>query len=83
MSKRWLTACELVERGNYTSIWAVHRAVKRGELPEGSWQGNRKTWDPEQIDASARERAGRPRSPRSVPLVIKPKPVTIKRSRKS
>jgi hypothetical protein len=45
MPTAFVDAEQIVEElGLYKSIWAVHRAVKRGELPPGKKYGRRMLW---------------------------------------
>jgi hypothetical protein len=63
LPKRRVTSHDLVELGYFCSIFAALRAEKRGEIPPGTWLGNRKTWDLEEVEAWVRARAGQPRPP--------------------
>lgn len=45
MSTAFVSAEQIVnELGLYTSIFAVHRAAKRGEIPRGRIYGRRMMW---------------------------------------
>lgn len=45
MPTAYVSAKQIVEElGLYGSIWGVHRAVKRGELPPGRKYGLRHLW---------------------------------------
>lgn len=58
MSTRWIDAQGVVATGRYTSIHAVHRAWKKGELPPPTQFGRRFLWNEAALDDHARERAG-------------------------
>lgn len=50
MPTTFVSAEQIVsELGLYTSIHAVHRAAKRGEIPHGRLYGRRHLWDREAL----------------------------------
>lgn len=50
MPTTFVSAEQIVrELGLYTSIYAVHRAAKRGEIPRGRLYGNRHLWNREAL----------------------------------
>lgn len=71
MSSRWIDAQGVVATGRYNSIHAVHRAWKKGELPQPTQFGRRFMWDADALDEHARARAGevRPAVPRKRKII--------------
>lgn len=61
MSPDWLDAKGLIALGLFTSIHAVHRAVKRGEIPPGTPYGRRFLWNRQRLEAFALARENPPR----------------------
>ena len=50
MPTAFVSAEQIVtELGLYSSIWAVHRAAKRGEIPAGRMYGRRMMWLREEL----------------------------------
>lgn len=55
---KFLDAHDLVESGRYTSVHAVHRGVRNGELPKPTRYGRRFLWNEDRLAEHERAREG-------------------------